>query len=135
MKINVEREIEDIFVMVFSWGIPYAEDIFRDLDVIGKRNCLSKIENVPLELISKQYEKHSSKPFYHPMVLDHSNRPAIIATYSGNLESFLRTKKEIRKRYDSIVPEHPDFIRDVIHSSDGKEEYNLHTSIWREYLI
>lgn len=125
---------EDVFVMIFSWGIPYEDEIFRDLDSAGQRTAYGKVERVPLELISRQYSKYSERDFYTAMVQDHSNRPAIVATYHGDLAQLLEIKKLIRKKHEHLVPEHPGFIRDVIHSSDSREEYDVQRAIWEAYL-
>jgi len=144
---------EQTLVMIKPDGIEIAEQIFIELDQIGRRVKTVRIPNVPIEKILAHYEEPIQR---HGEFLRHNitdffaNQTIILAIYEG--------PRIIQRMRDKIGPTDPAkapegtirgdycndnletsiregrFVRNAVHASDSPENFQYEYNVWREYL-
>jgi nucleoside diphosphate kinase len=121
---------EFIFVMIKPWSLKFTKEILSELDSFGRRIKTFKVEKIPLEIIAQQYSAHKEKPYYHPMIHDHKDKPSVIAIYSGVLDDFKAMKQKIREKYRPYIEQAGHYNRDAIHMTIDKKEFENDLYAW-----
>jgi nucleoside diphosphate kinase len=121
-----------IFVVIQPWTIRFSAEILASLDEYGERVYSGSIESPSMSLLKKFYDDCIGKPYYLPMIEDLEGKRVHVAVYEGNPKIFVGLKPEIRRKYASFIPPHPNWERDAIHISDdeskAKREEELYAS-------
>jgi len=144
---------EQTLVMIKPDGIEIAEQIFRELDQIGRRIRTVKVPNVPIEKILAHYEEPIQRhgEFLRQNIIDFfKNKTIILALYEGQsiiqrirnkigpTDPAKAPKGTIRGDYcnDNLETSIREgrFVRNAVHASDSKENFRYEYNIWREYL-
>ena len=123
-----------IFIMIKPWVINYSENIFCELDMIGKRLETKVIESIPKEAVRLQHIKYKDESFFQLMINDLTGQQGIIALYEGDQDTFNRQKAILRERFGKDIVPLPPLKRNALHISASEQEFYKDFNAWRNYL-
>ena len=139
---------EKTFVMIKPRHVHLAKDIFKELDAHGTRIKLTKVDEVPEEVITEHYNFLKDKPFFKGMIDLYMGKTVVIAIYEGKdiIKKFSdligptdpKEAKEHTIRYRHGLP-HSKNVEErkrdnVIHRSDSKESFEREAKVWKKHL-
>ena len=126
--------MEKIFVMIKPWSIQHREDIFSELDKVGKRLETIEVDSIPRAAITTQHSKYQEESFFQLLIDDLIGKPSVIILYKGNQDEFNKQKTILRKRFGRDITPQPPLQRNALHISSSRQEFERDYNAWEEYL-
>jgi nucleoside-diphosphate kinase len=147
------KKIEKTLVMIKPDGIKIADKIFSELDKLGKRIKMIKINKVNISKILEHYAEPIQRHGEHLVGKIRNffgGKPIILALYEG--EKIIQLIREkigdinpkkakpgtIRGNYCNddldLATKQNRFVRNAVHASSSQKEAENEFKVWREYL-
>lgn len=126
-----------LFVIVYHWSQQNKDEIYEEFDKEGVLKGKKFVEAIPREVLETHYKTHKGKKHYPYMISDLEGTQATVAVYMGNYNSFLQTKRKLRDKFNSTIPDRKTkgHKRRVVHTTENEEDFwNYEWPAWGRFF-